>query len=213
MAKDLPLNLPCRFKPLKLNTMEITINIDGGSRGNPGPGASAFVIKNKEGQVIAKEGKFFDECTNNYAEFIALFMALNKAAQLGATKLDIYSDSQLLVKQYLGEYKIKNPVLQVIMADIKEAASVFKSIKITHVLRQYNKEADALCNITMDEALKKPVKNATAAARVAMAQVKQQQAKQPAIAHTAGVAPKVPVAKKAVAKKVMPEQLELFDKI
>ncbi len=188
--------------------MEIIINIDGGSRGNPGPGASAFVIKNKAGQIIAKEGKFFAECTNNFAEFNALLMALNKAFELGATKLDIYSDSQLLVKQYLGEYKIKNPVLQTIMADIKKVAAKFTFLKITHVLRGYNKEADALCNITMDAALKKPQRPAAQIKIAAPAVVRDNEVK---------AAHKAPAVKKAVLKAAPkaagPQQLELFDKI
>jgi len=135
--------------------MDLIINIDGGSRGNPGPGASAWVIKDKAGKLLAQEGLFFKECTNNQAEFTALKMALLAAAKLGGKKLEIRSDSLLLVKQYSGEYKIKNPDLQLIMAEIKKAARNFAKIALTHVPREKNKEADLVCNITMDNALKK----------------------------------------------------------
>ena len=135
--------------------MDLIINIDGGSRGNPGPGASAWVIKDKAGKTLAKDGLFFKECTNNQAEFTALKMALAAAAKLGGKRLEIRSDSLLLVKQYGGEYKIKNPGLQLIMNEIKKAARGFTKVALTHLPREKNKEADLMCNITMDNALKK----------------------------------------------------------
>lgn len=134
--------------------MELIINIDGGSRGNPGPGASGCIIKDKKGTVLKREGVFWQECTNNQAEFNALKIALDNAKNLGGTVLNIRADSQLLVKQYLGEYKIKNPQLQILMAEIKRLASSFKKINIVHVPREQNKEADLICNQTMDKALK-----------------------------------------------------------
>jgi len=134
--------------------MELIINIDGGSRGNPGPGASGCVIKDRKGVLMRSEGVFWQECTNNQAEFNALKIALKNAKKLGGTILNIRADSQLLVKQYLGEYKIKNPQLQILMAEIKQLASGFKKINIIHVPREQNKEADLICNQTMDKALK-----------------------------------------------------------
>ena len=105
--------------------MRVTINIDGGSRGNPGPGASAYVIKDANGKILAQEGHFIAHCTNNQAEYTALKLALIKAAELGAKELDIISDSLLLVKQYLGEYKIKHPDLAARMAEIRALAAPF----------------------------------------------------------------------------------------
>ena len=129
--------------------MRVTINIDGGSRGNPGPGASAFVIKDLNGKILSQEGYFIPHCTNNQAEYTALKLALIKAAELGAQELDIISDSLLLVKQYLGEYKIKHPDLAARMQEIRQLARPFK-ISIRHVLRHLNKEPDALANKAMD---------------------------------------------------------------
>lgn len=129
--------------------MRVTINIDGGSRGNPGPGASAYVIKSTDGRILAQEGHFIPHCTNNQAEYTALRLALIKSAELGATQLEIISDSLLLVKQYLGEYKIKNPDLAARMAEIRTLARPFH-IAIRHVLRHLNKEPDALANKAMD---------------------------------------------------------------
>ena len=134
--------------------MELFINVDGGSRGNPGPGASGWIIKNKQGDILVKEGLFFKECTNNQAEFTALKMALKAATDFGKCSLIIKADSQLMVRQYLGEYKIKNAELQILMNEIKKLAAHFKQITITHVPREQNKEADEICNIIMDRALK-----------------------------------------------------------
>ena len=138
----------------KEKIMELFINVDGGSRGNPGPGASGWIIKDKTGKVLVKEGLFFKECTNNQAEFTALKMALKAASDYGKCSLIIKADSQLMVRQYLGEYKIKNADLQILMAEIKQLAAHFKQITITHVPREQNKEADAICNLIMDRALK-----------------------------------------------------------
>lgn len=129
--------------------MRVIINIDGGSRGNPGPGAAAFVIKDPSGQILSQEGHFMPHCTNNQAEYTALKLALIKAAELGATDLEIISDSLLLVKQYLGEYKIKHPDLAARMQEIRALARPF-TIQIRHVLRHLNKEPDALANKAMD---------------------------------------------------------------
>ena len=126
--------------------MKVIINIDGG---NPGPGASAYVIKTTDGKILAQEGYFILRCTNNQAEYTALKLALIKSAELGATELEIISDSLLLVKQYLGEYKIKNADLAARMSEIRQLAKPFQ-IQIRHVLRHLNKEPDALANKAMD---------------------------------------------------------------
>ncbi len=129
--------------------MQVKINIDGGSRGNPGPGASAYVICDKQGKILSQEGYFMPHCTNNQAEYTALKLALLKSAELGAKELFIESDSLLLVKQYLGEYKIKNPDLAARMQVIRQLAKPF-TIHIKHVLREFNKAPDALANKAMD---------------------------------------------------------------
>lgn len=130
--------------------MKLIINIDGGSRGNPGPGASGVVVKGVAGEYLLQGGYFLGDCTNNYAEFTALKIALEEAKKLGGTELEIRSDSQLLVRQYLGQYKIKNEVLKEIMAGLKVQSAAFKRIQITHVLRDKNKEADAMVNAALD---------------------------------------------------------------
>ena len=129
--------------------MQVKINIDGGSRGNPGPGASAYVICDTQGKILAQEGYFMPHCTNNQAEYTALKLALIKSKELGANELFIESDSLLLVKQFLGEYKIKNPDLAARMAVIRQLAQSF-TIHLKHVLREFNKAPDALANKAMD---------------------------------------------------------------
>ncbi len=186
--------------------MELIINIDGGSRGNPGPGASAWVIKDAKGKLIVQEGLFFKECTNNQAEFTALKMALSRALELGAKTVRVRSDSLLLVKQFLGEYKIKNPQLQEIMGEIKQLSARLK-IYINHVPREQNKEADLMCNITMDKHLK--------GTKTPAPQTKQTQPKpQPQAVQKPSAAAKPVPAKKPAAKAKEPQeavQLELFD--
>ena len=134
---------------MKGRNLQVKINIDGGSRGNPGPGAAAYVIGDMKGQILAQEGYFMAHCTNNQAEYTALKLALIKSKELGATELFIESDSLLLVKQFLGEYKIKNPDLAARMQIIRRLAAPF-TIHIKHVLREFNKAPDALANKAMD---------------------------------------------------------------
>ncbi|WP_428897009.1 ribonuclease HI [Parelusimicrobium proximum] len=134
--------------------MKLIINIDGGARGNPGPAASGVIIKSAGGKFLFGEGYFLGEQTNNHAEFSALKFALDAAEKLKGGELDIYSDSELLVKQYNGIYKIKNENLKVLMGEIKTAAGNFKKVRLTHVLREKNKEADAIANKAMDAAAK-----------------------------------------------------------
>ena len=133
-----------------ISIMQVKINIDGGSRGNPGPGASAYVIRSLDGKILSQEGHFMPHCTNNQAEYTALKLALIKCKELGATELFIEGDSLLLVKQFTGEYKIKNPDLQARMQLIRRLAQGF-TIHIKHVLREFNKAPDALANKAMDE--------------------------------------------------------------
>lgn len=214
--------------------MELFINVDGGSRGNPGPGASGWLIKDKNGKILVKEGLFFKECTNNQAEFTALKMALKAASDYGKCSLNIKADSQLMVRQYLGEYKIKNPELQILMGEIKQLAKNFKQITITHIPREQNKEADAICNLIMDRALgiKTPIiETKQESSPMQEAKTAQPQKLQPAVikktnpvAKTETKAKKVkdPIftknnkSKKTTSKKTAkkePVQLELFDKI
>ena len=130
--------------------MLLLINIDGGSRGNPGIGASGVIIKNEQGKILLKQGLFFTKCTNNQAEYNALKLALISAEKVGGSVLKITSDSELLVKQFNGVYKIKNSDLKILMEEIKTLVKKFKAVTLGHTLREGNSEADEICNLTMD---------------------------------------------------------------
>ena len=132
-----------------MNSLEIFI--DGASRGNPGPAAAAFVIKDARGAAVEKKSFFLGENTNNAAEYFALVMALDEAKRLKAREVRIKSDSELLVKQMLGEYRIKNGNLKLFFRKAKNLASRFESFEIMHIPRTENKEADKLANIELDE--------------------------------------------------------------
>ncbi|HUT86071.1 MAG TPA: ribonuclease HI family protein [Elusimicrobiales bacterium] len=130
--------------------MKFTIYIDGASRGNPGQSSCAAIIKDQKGNVVCSEGQFLGEVTNNHAEFCALKLALEKALEIGIKEAQIYSDSNLLVNQFNGIYKIKNQNLFNLMSEIRFLSGKFKSVKITHITRDLNTQADELANITLN---------------------------------------------------------------
>jgi ribonuclease HI len=123
---------------------------DGGSRGNPGDGACAAAIFDEKGCLVREEGRYLGRCTNNFAEYNGLILALSAARELGAEALDVFSDSELLVKQFNGEYKIKDPALRVLMDEIKKESRAFRSLTVTHVRREANAHADRLVNEILD---------------------------------------------------------------
>jgi len=127
----------------------VQIHIDGAARGNPGPGAFAFVIR-RGGKLVAREAGCLGRTTNNVAEYTALVRALEHAVQFGTAKLLIHSDSELLVKQMNGEYRVKNPDLKVLYEEARQLSRKFASVTIKHVARELNAEADRLCNEALD---------------------------------------------------------------
>jgi ribonuclease HI len=131
-------------------------NIDGGSRGNPGPASYGVVIRDPRGQVIAKLKKYIGRTTNNVAEYYGLIAALDYAQQHGIRALHIQSDSELLVRQMRGQYKVKSPELRPLYERSSKMAQTFDSFKIDHVYREQNAEADALANEALDETSGKP---------------------------------------------------------
>ncbi len=130
---------------------KITIYSDGGSRGNPGPSASAYVIVNSKEEVIESGGVYLGITTNNQAEYQAVSQALKKAKELGIKKIDFRLDSNLVVNQLNGLYKIKNRDLWPIYQDIKDMLSYFEKISFTHIPRELNHQADGLVNKILDE--------------------------------------------------------------
>ncbi|HMR72978.1 MAG TPA: ribonuclease HI family protein, partial [Candidatus Saccharibacteria bacterium] len=123
---------------------------DGGSRGNPGPAASGYVLLDTSETVIAEGGTFLGITTNNIAEYQALYLALQKALELGATVVDMHLDSLLVVNQMNGIYRVKNNELLPIYNRIKELIVQFDRVTFTHVMREYNTLADGMVNKILD---------------------------------------------------------------
>jgi ribonuclease HI len=123
---------------------------DGGSRGNPGPSALGYVILDMSDGEIKKESEYLGITTNNQAEYKALLYGLKDALDHGVKELEVYMDSQLIVNQVNGEYKVKNADLLPIYTSVKDLASRFNKISFTHVPRAMNKIADALVNECLD---------------------------------------------------------------
>jgi ribonuclease HI len=126
-------------------------NIDGGSRGNPGPAAYGVVIRDPSGKIIARLKKYIGRMTNNVAEYYGLIAALDYAQSNQIRALRIESDSELLVKQMRGQYKVKSGDLKPLFERAKKMSQSFASFRIDHVYREQNAEADALANEAMDE--------------------------------------------------------------
>jgi ribonuclease HI len=135
----------------KSATAAYRANIDGGSRGNPGPAAYGVVIRDPKGEVVAKLKKYIGRMTNNVAEYYGLIAALDYMQSQGIKALRIESDSELLVKQMRGQYKVRSPELQPLFERARKMSAALESFRIDHVYREQNREADALANEAMDE--------------------------------------------------------------
>ncbi len=129
----------------------ITIHSDGGSRGNPGPSAAGFIIMDSNEHIIAEGGAYLGVTTNNQAEYQAVYLALQKAAEMEVKKIDFKLDSDLVVKQMNGVYKIKNRDLWPIHERIKELLKEFEKVTFSHVRREFNRLADSMVNKILDE--------------------------------------------------------------
>jgi ribonuclease HI len=135
--------------------MEVMLFTDGGARGNPGPAAIGVVIKNHKGDVLQKIGKYIGESTNNDAEYKALLEGLSSLKEMGATNVKCYLDSELVVKQVNGLYKVKNENIKKLWHKIKTLEKDFKVITYHHVKREKNWEADLIVNEVLDSAVLK----------------------------------------------------------
>jgi ribonuclease HI len=132
--------------------MKARLYTDGGARGNPGPAASAFVLEGEDGTVLAASGEAIGIATNNVAEYRALVDGLRRAVETGVDKLEVVSDSELLVKQMRGEYRVKNAALQELFVTASRLARDVGSVTYTHVRREHNTLADQLVNDALDAA-------------------------------------------------------------
>jgi ribonuclease HI len=128
----------------------ITVNFDGGSRGNPGAAGIGVVLSAKDGTPLVTIGRYIGRATNNIAEYMALIVALREAGKLGAKRLLVRGDSELIIKQMRGEYRVKNPGLKDMHEQARAIAQEFKEVRFEHSLRQHNSLADRLANLAMD---------------------------------------------------------------
>ncbi|UCD84149.1 MAG: ribonuclease HI family protein [Deltaproteobacteria bacterium] len=129
----------------------VLIYIDGASRGNPGESGAAAILKDGSGKVLGKTSKYLGEATNNVAEYQALLLGLKEAKKLGAKKISIYSDSELLIKQMEGEYRVKSESLKDLFRKAIKELKKFPQTAFSHIPRENNKEADKLANRAIDE--------------------------------------------------------------
>ena len=123
---------------------------DGASRGNPGPAGAGFVLIGEDGQVASQGKRYLGMMTNNQAEYLALIDGLSKALELGYDEIEINLDSELLVRQINGEYRVKDKTLKIYYKQVMEILTKFKSVSTRHIPREKNKVADRLANEALD---------------------------------------------------------------
>ena len=133
--------------------MKALLYTDGGARGNPGPAAYGFVLEADDGTVLAAEGEAIGEATNNTAEYRGLIAGLARAAELAVPEVEVRSDSELLVKQMRGEYRVKNENLRALSLEAARLARVIGKVTYVHVRREKNELADRLVNEALDAAV------------------------------------------------------------
>src|SRR5258708_7144633 len=158
-GKDLFGEAPAEPKPA---VAAYRANIDGGSRGNPGPAAYGVIIRDGRGEIVTKLKKYIGRMTNNVAEYYGLIAAMDYAQSHAIRALRVESDSELLVKQMRGQYKVKSEDLRPLFERAQKMSKAFDSFRIEHVYREQNREADALANEALDETENKAAGAATA---------------------------------------------------
>jgi len=128
----------------------VVVNVDGGARGNPGP-AAIGAVATADGTVIERRGEAIGRATNNVAEYRALLLGIALAEELGASEVELVGDSELIVKQVRGEYRVKDAALRQLHQQVRAALEGFERWSIRHVRREHNAEADRLVNETLDQ--------------------------------------------------------------
>jgi ribonuclease HI len=133
----------------------LVAHVDGGARGNPGPAGYGVIVEDEVGRPVAQLGAFLGTQTNNYAEYAGLLAAVSYALRHGFKALKVYSDSELMVKQIKGEYKVNHPALKELYGKAIKMIDDLEAFEINHVPREKNREADRLANLAMDRGLKR----------------------------------------------------------
>jgi ribonuclease HI len=131
---------------------QLVVNVDGGARGNPGPAAIAAVVSTPEGLVLEERGEHIGEATNNVAEYRALLLGIERAGARGASELELIGDSELVVRQVKGEYRVKDAGLRELHGRVMQALDPFERWSIRHVPREENAAADRIVNDVLDSA-------------------------------------------------------------
>ena len=130
--------------------MKARLSTDGGARGNPGPAAYGYVLESEDGHVLDARGEAIGVATNNVAEYRGLIAGLEKALEVGVSELEVVSDSELVVKQMEGDYKVKNETLRELHDQATDLARGLKKVRYTAVRRAHNELADSLVNEALD---------------------------------------------------------------
>jgi ribonuclease HI len=129
----------------------LVVNVDGGARGNPGPAAIGAVLTTPDGEVLERHGERIGKATNNVAEYRALLLGLERARERGAREVELVGDSELVVRQVQGDYKVKDEALKGLYAKVVKALAGFDRWSIRHVRREDNEAADSLVNAALDD--------------------------------------------------------------
>ena len=134
-----------------MTPVDVTVRVDGASRGNPGPSGAGAVVEFGDGRVPTELCSYLGETTNNVAEYSALLLALEEVARHAVSSLTVHSDSELLVRQLKGEYRVKAEHLRPLHAEACRRLRVFPMVRILHVPREENRRADSLANLAIDQ--------------------------------------------------------------
>ncbi len=132
---------------------KLSVYSDGAARGNPGLSGAGAVLVEPSGQVIDKLGKFLGKQTNNYAEYMGLLLGLRRARALGAKEVEVFADSELMIRQLGGRYQVKSPSLRPLYDEALKLLEGFSRTRLVHVPREMNKAADEMSNRAIDEKL------------------------------------------------------------
>jgi ribonuclease HI len=132
--------------------VKLTVNVDGGARGNPGPAAVGVVVRDEDGELLAERAERIGRTTNNVAEYRALLLGIETAKEMGGSELELVGDSELIVRQVEGRYKVKDATLRELHAEATRALAGVERWSIRHVKRDQNADADRLVNAALDGA-------------------------------------------------------------
>nr|PZN21043.1 MAG: ribonuclease H [Pseudomonadota bacterium] len=136
--------------PVPTTAEEAILWTDGAARGNPGPAGCGAILKTADGRVLSAESQYLGQTTNNVAEYKALLLGLTRALEAGVRRIEVRADSELLIRQLKGEYRVKNEGLKPLAAEAKALLARFESFRLQHVRRELNTEADQLANEGID---------------------------------------------------------------